>query len=89
MFDNKSLLFLPWFRIIAHQWMLSKDGWWDKFTATMTTHRPATTPPYTSSIHPKSTWAVKVPPLLSSLPSYSHKMQLPNKAHTDKSKRTP
>uniref|UniRef100_A0A7S4T082 Nudix hydrolase domain-containing protein n=1 Tax=Ditylum brightwellii TaxID=49249 RepID=A0A7S4T082_9STRA len=39
MFDDKSLLFSPWFRIIAHRWMLSKDGWWDDLAATMTTHR--------------------------------------------------
>jgi hypothetical protein len=40
MFNDKSLLFSPWFRLIVHKWMISKDGkegWWTDLKKTMTT----------------------------------------------------
>jgi len=41
MFDDKKLLFSPWFRIIVNKWVIGtnegKKGWWDDLTVTMTT----------------------------------------------------
>lgn len=37
MMDDKSLLFSPWFRLIAHRWLIPDGGWWDDLTKTMTT----------------------------------------------------
>ena len=51
MFDDKTLLFSPWFRIIANRWMIGTDasssissneedagGWWDDLDRTMNTN---------------------------------------------------
>jgi len=43
MFADKSLLFSPWFRIIANRWMIGTDmkdgvGWWDDLNRTMKTN---------------------------------------------------
>lgn len=46
MFNDASLLFSPWFRIIAHRWMMTTvdttatktvGGWWDNLDRTMNT----------------------------------------------------
>ena len=43
MFDDKSLLFSPWFRIIARRWLIGTEdevgtaGWWDDLDRTMNT----------------------------------------------------
>ncbi len=45
MFNDESLLFSPWFRIIAHRWMMTDarakankgGGWWDNLDRTMNT----------------------------------------------------
>ncbi len=48
MFNDTSLLFSPWFRIIAHRWMMTdttpggkttseRSGWWDDLDRTMNT----------------------------------------------------
>lgn len=42
MFADKSLLFSPWFRLIANRWMIgnkdsSNGGWWDDLKCTMDT----------------------------------------------------
>lgn len=42
MFDDKTLLFSPWFRLIAKKWMIGsgadgKGGWWSELDRTMTT----------------------------------------------------
>lgn len=44
MFDDKSLLFSPWFRLIANRWMIGSTseegkggGWWDDLNRTMNT----------------------------------------------------
>jgi len=44
MFDDKSLLFSPWFRLIANRWMIGSTseegrggGWWDDLNRTMST----------------------------------------------------
>nr|AYV97147.1 isopentenyl diphosphate isomerase/squalene synthase [Haslea ostrearia] len=39
MFEDKSLLFSPWFRIIAKRWMVNEGGWWDDLKTTMTTSK--------------------------------------------------
>jgi hypothetical protein len=39
MFADKSLLFSPWFRIIANNWMTNSGGWWDNLSVTMTTDK--------------------------------------------------
>ena len=39
MMDDKSLLFSPWFRLIAKKWMLNKGGWWENLQETMTTDK--------------------------------------------------
>ncbi|EED96177.1 isopentenyl-dephosphate delta-isomerase-like protein, partial [Thalassiosira pseudonana CCMP1335] len=38
MFDDSSLLFSPWFRIIAYRWMIGDKGWWNDLERTMTTY---------------------------------------------------
>ena len=48
MFQDDSLLFSPWFRLIVHKWMIAgptsssndekKDGWWSDLKRTMTTN---------------------------------------------------
>lgn len=38
MFNDKSLLFSPWFRLIVHKWMIGKDGWWSNLKKTMKTN---------------------------------------------------
>ncbi|KAL9184786.1 hypothetical protein ACHAXT_012756 [Thalassiosira profunda] len=44
MFDDKNLLFSPWFRLITNKWMIGSNdkkgsggGWWDDLEKTMTT----------------------------------------------------
>eukprot|EP00578_Thalassiosira_sp_NH16_P016712 CAMPEP_0181114146 /NCGR_PEP_ID=MMETSP1071-20121207/20722_1 /TAXON_ID=35127 /ORGANISM="Thalassiosira sp., Strain NH16" /LENGTH=793 /DNA_ID=CAMNT_0023198225 /DNA_START=21 /DNA_END=2402 /DNA_ORIENTATION=- len=41
MFDDKNLLFSPWFRIITKKWVIGSNGggggWWDDLERTMTT----------------------------------------------------
>ena len=42
MFDDKSLLFSPWFRLITKKWMIGggkgeDGGWWDDLERTMNT----------------------------------------------------
>ncbi len=37
MMDDKSLLFSPWFRLIAQKWMIPQNGWWDDLSKAMTT----------------------------------------------------
>jgi len=37
MFDDKSLLFSPWFRLIVHKWMIGPNGWWNDLDRTMNT----------------------------------------------------
>ena len=42
MFDDKNLLFSPWFRLITKKWMIGgtgddKGGWWDDLERTMKT----------------------------------------------------
>mmetsp|Transcript_52065 Transcript_52065/g.110641 ORF Transcript_52065/g.110641 Transcript_52065/m.110641 type:complete len:271 (-) Transcript_52065:62-874(-) len=43
MFDDGTLLFSPWFRLIAQRWMIGKttnvgqEGWWDNLDKTMNT----------------------------------------------------
>jgi hypothetical protein len=39
MFADKSLLFSPWFRLIANKWMVNPGGWWDDLSKTMTTDK--------------------------------------------------
>ena len=39
MMADKSLLFSPWFRLIAKRWMLNPGGWWEDLTQTMTTDK--------------------------------------------------
>lgn len=40
MFSDSSLLFSPWFRIIAQRWLMDKStgGWWDDLDRTMHTN---------------------------------------------------
>jgi isopentenyl-diphosphate delta-isomerase len=39
MIEDPSLLFSPWFRIIANRWLLpDKSGWWHDLNVTMTTN---------------------------------------------------
>jgi len=38
MFDDDTLLFSPWFRIIANKWMVGGGGWWDDLEKTMNTN---------------------------------------------------
>ncbi|KAL3807185.1 hypothetical protein ACHAXA_006678 [Cyclostephanos tholiformis] len=44
MFDDETLLFSPWFRIIANKWLMGgggdggNDGWWDNLDRTMNTN---------------------------------------------------
>lgn len=37
MFNDKSLLFSPWFRLICKKWILGPDGWWTNLDKVMTT----------------------------------------------------
>ena len=37
MMADTSLLFSPWFRLIAKRWMLGKGGWCEDLNRTMTT----------------------------------------------------
>ena len=37
MFNDKTLLFSPWFRIIVHKWMIG--GWWNDVKAVMETNK--------------------------------------------------
>lgn len=39
MMADQKLLFSPWFRLIAHRWMLNKGGWWEDLKQTMTTDK--------------------------------------------------
>lgn len=44
MFDDDTLLFSPWFRLMANKWMIGKGGagaakgWWDDLDVTMDTN---------------------------------------------------
>jgi hypothetical protein len=35
MFDDSSLLFSPWFRLICQRWMVGPDGWWSNLKESM------------------------------------------------------
>lgn len=39
MMADKTLLFSPWFRLIAKRWMLNPGGWWENLKETMTTDK--------------------------------------------------
>ena len=39
MMADKTLLFSPWFRLIAKKWMLNPGGWWENLEETMTTDK--------------------------------------------------
>lgn len=39
MFDDTSLLFSPWFRLIVRKWFFGPNGWWTNWKECMTTDK--------------------------------------------------
>jgi isopentenyl-diphosphate delta-isomerase len=39
MFQDKSLLFSPWFRLIVKRWLMGDGGWWTELKEVMSTQK--------------------------------------------------